>query len=82
MDEQRIFEELFLQTLPSGARQVARQSIEMDGGIVQSYEKIKQNVQGDPRQIIQQLLDNGQMSQQDYNIYKQMASDFEEWRKK
>ena len=81
MDEQRLFEELFLQTLPSGARQVARQFIARDGGIVQSYEKIKQNVQGDPRQIIQQLLDNG-MSQQDYNFYKQMASDFEEWRKK
>ena len=77
MDEQRLFEELFLQTLPSGARQVVKQ-----GEIVQSFEKFKQNIQGDPRQIVQQLLDSGQMSQRDYNIYKQMASDFEECRKK
>ena len=79
LDEQRLIEELFLQTLPSGPRQIARQSIAREGGIVQSFEKFKQNIEGNPRQIIQQLLDNGQMSQQDYNIYKQMASDFMDW---
>ena len=81
MDEQRLFEELFLQTIPSGSRQIARQSIAREGGIVQSFEKFKQNIQGDSRQIIQQLLDSIQMSQWDYNIYKQLTSDFKECRR-
>ena len=66
MDEQWLFEELFLLTIASEPepRHVARQFLARQGGIVQAYEKFKQNIQGDPQQIIRQLLDSGQMGQQ------------------
>lgn len=36
-------------------------------GMFQQFMQFRQNFQGDPRQQIQQLLNNGKISQQQYN---------------
>lgn len=44
---------------------------------MQELQQFAQNVQGDPRQQVQNLLNSGQMSQQTYNQYQQIAQAFQ-----
>lgn len=41
------------------------------------FQKFKQNFNGDPKQQVQQLLDSGQMTQQQFNQLSQMATQFQ-----
>lgn len=41
---------------------------------VQSLNQFSQTLQGDPKQQVQQLLNSGRMSQQQYNQLSQMAT--------
>lgn len=41
------------------------------------FQQFKNNFQGDPRAQVQQLLDSGQMSQEQFNQLSQMASQFQ-----
>lgn len=41
--------------------------------MVGEINKFAQTIKGDPRQMVQQLLDSGKMSQSDFNRYAQMA---------
>ena len=42
--------------------------------IVQQIEEFKKNFQGDPKAEVEKLLNSGQMSQQQFNQFSQMAS--------
>lgn len=42
-------------------------------GLVQQFQQFKNAFQGDPRQQVQQLLNSGQVSQQQYNQAVQTA---------
>lgn len=42
--------------------------------LIQDAKQLKQTFQGDPRQTVQQLVASGQMSQQDFNRYAQIAN--------
>ena len=42
-------------------------------GILQRFRQFQQAFQGDPRQQVQQLLNSGKVSQQQYNQAMQMA---------
>ena len=46
-------------------------------GMVQKFNEFRQNFQGDPQQMVQQLLNSGRMTQQDYNRLSQMATEFQ-----
>ena len=41
---------------------------------IQRLNQFSQTIQGDPKQQVQQLLNSGQMSQQQYNQLSQMAT--------
>jgi len=43
------------------------------GGIMQRFQQFQQMFKGDPRQQVQQLLNSGRVSQQQYNNAVQMA---------
>ena len=43
-------------------------------GLIQQFQKFKQQFQGDPRAQVQQLLNSGQISQDQYNKAVQMAN--------
>lgn len=45
--------------------------------IFQRFQQFRQNFKGDPQQMIQQMLDSGKISQQDYNRAVQMAQQFQ-----
>ena len=45
----------------------------IDPTMLQRFMQFKQSFQGDPRQQIQQMLNSGQISQQQYNNAVQMA---------
>lgn len=45
-------------------------------GLVQQFNEFRQNFQGNPQQMIQQLMQSGRMSQADYNRYHEMAQQF------
>lgn len=45
-------------------------------GLMQQFNRFRENFQGDPQQMVQQLLQSGRMSQADYNRYNQMAQQF------
>lgn len=47
-------------------------------GFMNQFNQFKNNFQGDPRQQVQQLLDTGQMSQQQFNQLSQTASQFQQ----
>lgn len=52
----------------------------MNGGfanMMSQFQQFKQNFSGDPKQRVQQLLDNGQMTQQQFNQLSQMATQFQ-----
>ena len=46
-------------------------------GIMQKFKQFQQTFRGDPRQQVQQLLNSGKVSQQQYNQAVQMAQQFQ-----
>ena len=46
-------------------------------GMMSQFNQFKQNFQGDARQQVQQLLDSGQMTQEQFNKLSQMATQFQ-----
>lgn len=46
-------------------------------GMLQRFQKFRQNFHGDPQQQVQQLLNSGRVSQQQYNQAVQMAQQFQ-----
>lgn len=44
--------------------------------IINEFNNFKNSFQGDPQQVVQQLLQTGKMSQQDFNKLYSMASEF------
>lgn len=47
------------------------------GNMLQRFQQFRQNFHGDPRQQVQQLLNSGKVSQQQYNQAVQMAQQFQ-----
>ena len=47
-------------------------------GMMSQFQQFKQNFQGDPKQQVQQLLDSGQMTQQQFNQLSQAATQFQQ----
>ena len=45
--------------------------------MMSQFQQFKQNFSGDPKQRVQQLLDSGQMTQQQFNQLSQMATQFQ-----
>lgn len=45
--------------------------------MIQKFNEFRQNFTGDPKQMVEQLLQSGRMSQQDFQKYSQMASEFQ-----
>lgn len=45
--------------------------------MMQQFNQFKQNFQGDPKERVQQLLNSGQMTQQQFNQLSQMAQQFQ-----
>ena len=45
-------------------------------GIMQRFQQFQQMFKGDPRQQVQQLLNSGKVTQDDYNKAVQMANQF------
>ena len=46
--------------------------------LMNQFNKFKQSFQGDPQQQVQQLLDSGQMTQQQFNQLSQAATQFQQ----
>ena len=46
-------------------------------GMLQRFQHFRQNFKGDPQQQVQQLLNSGRVSQQQYNQAVQMAQQFQ-----
>ena len=44
--------------------------------MIQQFQQFKANFQGDPRQRVQDLLNSGQMSQQQFNYLSNLANQF------
>ena len=58
-----------------------QQSLPMNGGfanMMSQFQSFRQNFNGDPKAQVQQLLDSGQMSQQQFNQLSQMATQFQQ----
>ena len=50
----------------------------IDGNnIIQRFQQFRQNFKGDPQQQVQQLLNSGRVSQQQYNQAVQIAQQFQ-----
>ena len=47
--------------------------------VLSQFQQFKQNFRGDPRQQVQQMLNSGQISQQQYNQAVQMASELQKY---
>lgn len=47
------------------------------GNLIQQFQQFRQNFQGDPRQQVQQLLNSGKVTQEQYNQAVQMANAFQ-----
>ena len=45
--------------------------------MVQQFQQFSSNFQGDPRQRVQELLNSGQMSQQQFNYLSNLAQQFQ-----
>lgn len=45
--------------------------------MLQQFQQFKANFQGDPRQRVQELLNSGQMSQQQFNYLSNLAQQFQ-----
>lgn len=53
----------------------------MNGGfanMMSQFQKFKQNYSGNPREQVQQLLDSGQMTQEQFNQLSNMATQFQQ----
>lgn len=48
-----------------------------NGNMLQRFQQFRQNFHGDPQQQVQQLLNSGRVSQQQYNQAVQMAQQFQ-----
>ena len=46
--------------------------------IIQQFNQFRQNFKGDPRQQVQQLLNSGRVSQEQYNRAVKMANQFQQ----
>ena len=60
------------------------QQPQLNGGfanLMSQFNQFKNNFNGDPRQQVQQLLDSGQMSQQQFNQLSQAATQFQQMMK-
>ena len=44
------------------------------GGLIQQFQQFKNNFKGDPRQQVQQMLNSGQITQEQYNRAVQQAN--------
>lgn len=51
-------------------------SMNQPNNILQQFQQFRENFKGDPQQQIQQLLNSGRISQQQYNQAVQMAQQF------
>ena len=49
--------------------------------LMSQFNQFKQNFSGDPKQQVQQLLDSGQMTQQQFNQLSQAATQFQQMMK-
>ena len=47
--------------------------------MIQKFNEFRQNFTGDPKQIVEQLLQSGRMSQQQFQQLSQMASEFQKF---
>lgn len=45
--------------------------------MLQKFNEFRQNFTGDPKQMVQQLLQSGRMNQQQYNTLFQLANQFQ-----
>lgn len=45
--------------------------------MIQKFNEFRQNFTGDPKQIVEQLLQSGRMSQQQFQQLSQIASEFQ-----
>lgn len=45
--------------------------------LIQKFNEFRQNFTGDPKQMVQQLLQSGRMNQQTYNTLFQLANQFQ-----
>lgn len=45
--------------------------------MIAQFNQFRQNLKGDPKQQVQQLLQSGQMSQQQFNELQQKATQFQ-----
>lgn len=48
-----------------------------NGNMLQRFQQFRQNFKGNPQQQVQQLLNSGKVSQQQYNQAVQMAQQFQ-----
>lgn len=48
-----------------------------NGNMLQRFQQFRQNFKGDPQQQVQQLLNSGRVSQQQYNHAVQIAQQFQ-----
>lgn len=48
-----------------------------NGNMLQRFQQFRQNFHGNPKQQVQQLLNSGKVSQQQYNQAVQMAQQFQ-----
>lgn len=48
-----------------------------NGNMLQRFQQFRQNFHGNPQQQVQQLLNSGKVSQQQYNHAVQMAQQFQ-----
>lgn len=46
--------------------------------LINQFNEFRKTLQGNPQQMVQQLLQNGSMSQAEYNQYRQMAQQFQQ----
>lgn len=47
-----------------------------NNGLIQQFEQFKRTIQGDPKSIVQGLLNSGRMTPQQLDQYQQMAMQF------
>lgn len=59
--------------IPSGMGQM--------GNIIQQFQQFKNNFRGDPRQQVQQLLNSGKVTQEQYNRAVQLANQLQQMMK-
>lgn len=52
-------------------------SLMQNNGMLQQFNQFRRNFSGDPRQQVQQLLNSGKVSQEQYNRAVQMANQFQ-----